>query len=172
MVESQYDANRIQHAANVLKEFLSERGRQYATVDPQIEQIPPSSLALTFNVNEGPKVKVGTITITGNQAYSQRWVIDAMKNLHPYGIPHSIFFENLFAKTYDAAKLEEDGERIRQAYSDHGYFKAKVARADGEHCSARRQGLAAAHYQDGSSRASTPISCSRWTKGACITCIR
>ena len=59
VVESQYDANRIQHAANVLKEFLSERGRQYATVDPQIEQIPPSSLALTFNVNEGPKVKVG-----------------------------------------------------------------------------------------------------------------
>jgi outer membrane protein insertion porin family len=126
VVESQYDANRIQHAANVLKEFLSERGRQYATVDPQIEQIPPSSLALTFNVNEGPKVKVGTIEITGNHAYSQRWVIEAMKNLHPYGIPHSIVAESLFAKTYDAAKLEEDGERIRQAYADHGYFKMKA----------------------------------------------
>jgi outer membrane protein insertion porin family len=126
VVESQYDANKIQHAANVLKEFLSERGRQYATVDPQIEQIPPSSLALTFNVNEGPKVKVGTITITGNHAFSQRWVIDAMKNLHPYGVPHSILFENMFAKTYDAAKLDEDGERIRQAYTDHGYFQAKA----------------------------------------------
>jgi outer membrane protein insertion porin family len=125
VVESQYDANKIQHAANVLKEFLSERGRQYATVEPQIEQIPPSSLALTFNVNEGPKVKVGTITITGNHAFSQRWVTEAMKNLHPYGIPHSILFENMFAKTYDAAKLDEDGERIRQAYTDHGYFQAK-----------------------------------------------
>lgn len=125
VVESQYDPNRIQHAANVLKEFLSERGRQYATVEPQIEQIPPSSLALTFNVNEGPKVKVGTITIVGNHAFSRRWVIDAMKNLHPYGIPHSIFFENLFAKTYDAGKLEEDGERIRQKYTDHGYFQMK-----------------------------------------------
>jgi outer membrane protein insertion porin family len=126
VVESQYDPNKIQHAANVLKEFLSERGRQYATVEPQIEQIPPSSLALTFNVNEGPKVKVGTILITGNHAYSQKWVIEAMKNLHPYGIPHSIVAESLFAKTYDAAKLEEDGERIRQAYSDHGYFKMKA----------------------------------------------
>ncbi|MGA7239687.1 MAG: outer membrane protein assembly factor BamA [Bryobacteraceae bacterium] len=125
VVESQYDANRIQHAANVLKEFLSERGRQYATVEPQIEQIPPSSLALTFNVNEGPKVKVGTITITGNHAFSQRWVIEAMKNLHPYGVPHSIFLENMFPKTYDAAKLDEDGERIRQAYTDHGYFQMK-----------------------------------------------
>ncbi len=65
-VESQYDPNKIQRAAVVLKEFLAERGRQYATVDPQIEQIPPSSLKVSFVVNEGPKVKVGTIDITGN----------------------------------------------------------------------------------------------------------
>ena len=58
-MESQYDPNKIQRAAVVLKEFLAERGRQYATVDPQIEQIPPSSLKVTFVVNEGPKVKVG-----------------------------------------------------------------------------------------------------------------
>ena len=62
-VDSQYDPDKIQRAAVALKDFLAERGRQYATVDPQIEQIPPSSLKVTFNVNEGPKVKVGTIDI-------------------------------------------------------------------------------------------------------------
>ncbi len=123
-VESQYDPNKVQRAAIVLKEFLSERGRQYATVDPVVEQIPPSSLKVTFNVNEGPKVKVGTITIEGNKAKNSRWVMTAMKNLHPYGVPHSIVFENMFAKTYDQAKLEEDKERIRQAYTDAGYFRA------------------------------------------------
>jgi outer membrane protein insertion porin family len=125
-VESQYDPNKIQRAAVVLKEYLAERGRQYATVDPLIEQIPPSSLKVTFNVNEGPKVKVGNIRITGNQAYNQRWVIAAMKNLKPYGIPHSILFENIFAKTFDQDKLEEDKERIVMAYRDHGYFTAKA----------------------------------------------
>ena len=65
-VESQYDPNKIQRASVVLKEFLAERGRQYATVEPQIEQIPPSSLKVSFMVNEGPKVKVGNIDITGN----------------------------------------------------------------------------------------------------------
>jgi outer membrane protein insertion porin family len=125
-VESQYDPNKIQRAAIVLKEFLSERGRQYATVDPVIEQIPPSSLKVTFQVNEGPKVKVGNIVIEGNKAKNKRWVLNAMKNLHPYGIPHSILFENLFAKTYDQAKLEEDKERIRQAYTDAGYFRAET----------------------------------------------
>ncbi|MGH9632812.1 MAG: POTRA domain-containing protein, partial [Bryobacteraceae bacterium] len=41
-IESQYDPNKIQRAANVLKEFLSERGRQFATVEPDIRQVPPS----------------------------------------------------------------------------------------------------------------------------------
>jgi outer membrane protein insertion porin family len=125
-VESQYDPNKIQRAAIVLKEFLAERGRQYATVEPQIEQLPPSSLKVTFNVNEGPKVKVGEIRISGNQAFKRRWVIDAMKNLKPYGIPHSILFEDIFAKTFDQDKLDEDKERIVQAYRDHGYFTAKT----------------------------------------------
>src|SRR5690348_3789871 len=92
-VESQYDPNKVQRAAVVLKEYLAERGRQFATVDPEIRQIPPSSLEVFFNVNEGPKVKVGIIDIQGNQVFSDRIVIRAMKNLHPIGIPHSIFFE-------------------------------------------------------------------------------
>ncbi len=100
----------------VIKEYLAERGRQFATVEPEVRQIPPSSLEVVFNVNEGPKVKVGKITIVGNQAFSQREVIRAMKNLHAYGIPHSILFENIFARTYDSTKLEEDKERIRDAY--------------------------------------------------------
>jgi len=125
-VDSQYDPDKIQRAAVALKDFLAERGRQYATVDPQIEQIPPSSLKVTFNVNEGPKVKVGTIDIEGNTAYNDLWVIRTMKNLKPYGVPHSLILENVFAKTFDQAKLEEDKERIRQAYQDHGYFQAKV----------------------------------------------
>ena len=125
-VESQYDPNKVQHAAVVLKEYLAERGRQYATVRPEVKQIPPSSLEVTFNVVEGPKVKVGVIDITGNQAFNDRWVISSMKNLRPIGIPHSRYFENLFAKTYDASKLEEDKERMRQAYQDKGYFQVKV----------------------------------------------
>ncbi len=125
-VESQYDPNKVQRAAVVIKEYLAERGRQYATVDPEVRQIPPSSLEIVFNVNEGPKVKVGKITIEGNQALTDRDVIRAMKNTHAYGIPYSVLFENIFARTYDSSKLEEDKERIRDAYQSKGYFTAKV----------------------------------------------
>jgi outer membrane protein insertion porin family len=125
-VESQYDPNKIQHAAIVIKEYLAERGRQYAEVTPDLHQIPPSSLEVTFVVNEGAKVKVGKIDIEGNKAFSKRQVIHAMKNLRPLGVPHSILFENLFAKTYDLAKLEEDKSRIQDFYQQRGYFAARV----------------------------------------------
>ncbi len=124
--ESQYDPGKVQHAKNVLLEYEAERGRQYATVTPEIKQVPPSSVEIVFDIDEGPKVKVGKITIQGNAAFSSKDVIRAMKNLKPIGIPHSILFENLFARTYDSTKLDEDGERIRQFYQKNGYFRAHV----------------------------------------------
>jgi outer membrane protein insertion porin family len=125
-VESQYDPNKVQRAAVVIKEYLAERGRQFATVEPEVHQVPPSSLEIVFKVDEGPKIKVGKITIVGNQALSDREVIRAMKNTHAYGIPYSILFENIFARTYDSSKLDEDKERIRDAYQSRGYFTARV----------------------------------------------
>jgi len=67
---------------------------------------------ITFKIDEGVKVKVGRIEIIGNKEFAQRAIIRAMKNSKPIGIPHSIFFESLFASTYDSTKLEEDLERI------------------------------------------------------------
>ena len=125
-VESQYDPNKIQRARNVLQEYLAERGRQFATVEPELRQVPPSSLEVIFKVNEGPKVKVGNITFTGNDVYNALTIRRAMKNLRPIGVPKSIFFEDIFAKTYDSTKLEEDQERIEMFYRDNGYFQART----------------------------------------------
>ncbi|MGH9581520.1 MAG: POTRA domain-containing protein, partial [Bryobacteraceae bacterium] len=124
--ESEYDPGKIQYARNVLEEFEAERGHQYATVTPEIRQVPPGGVDVTFAIDEGPKVKVNHIWIEGNKAFNDRTVIEAMKNTRPIGIPHSILFENLFARTYDSAKLDEDFERVRQFYQSRGYFEARV----------------------------------------------
>lgn len=124
--ESQFDPGKVQLAKNVLQEYEAERGHQYATVTPQIRQVPPGGVDITFQIDEGPKVKVGNIIIEGNKAFSHKDVVRAMKNLKPIGIPHSLLFENLFARTYDSTKLDEDSERIRQFYQAQGYFTARV----------------------------------------------
>lgn len=125
-VDSPYDATKIAKAKVVLQQLLSEHGRQFATINVQVQQIPPSSVGVTFNIKEGPKVKVGKIKFVGNKHVSNRHLLEAMKNLHPIGIPKSIFLESLFSKTFDASKLEEDSERVRDALQHYGYFKATV----------------------------------------------
>ena len=125
-VESQYDPTKLKKAEVVIKDLLSEHGRQFATIRTEVRPIPPAAVGITFVVKEGPKVKVGRIRFRGNKHISDRILRGAMKNLKPIGIPHSIFLENIFAKTYDATKLEEDTERVRAEYQNRGYFKVLV----------------------------------------------
>ena len=124
--EANYDPNKVQRAVVVLQEYLAERGRQYAKITPEVFQIPPSSVVITFLVDEGPKVKVGDITFDGLSAFSPRIVRRSMANSKPIGIPYSIFFESLFSKAFDSVKLEEDKQRLANFYQERGYFRTRV----------------------------------------------
>src|SRR5277367_5691162 len=126
-VESKYDPTRVARAIAVLKELLGEHGHQFAVIKADVKKIPPASVQVNFIIKEGPKVQVGKISFTGNEHINSRVLRESMKNLRPIGIPKSIFLENLFSRTYDASTLEEDSERVRQAYRDKGYFRASVA---------------------------------------------
>jgi len=124
--ESQFDPTKVKKAEVVLRELLAAHGRQFAIIRTEIRQIPPASVGVTFNVKEGPKVKVGKITFEGVKHVKKRNLRYAMKNSRPIGIPRSIVLENLFARTFDATKLSEDAERVRMAMQDKGYYKAVV----------------------------------------------
>ncbi len=128
--ESQYDPTKLKKAEVVIRELLASRGRQYATVRSEVRSIPPSAVGVTFVVKEGPKVKVGKIHFEGNKHISSRTLKHAMKNLRPIGVPHSIFLESLFTKTYDGSKLEEDTEHVRNEFQNRGYYKVIVQDPD------------------------------------------
>jgi outer membrane protein insertion porin family len=127
-VESQFDPTKIKRAEVVLKQLLSEHGRQFATVKPTYERISATNaVKLVFNVDEGPKVSVGEITFQGNKAFSDRKLIRAMKHDRPYGIPLYFTFIPVMNKTYDRQKLDEDLEvGVRGLYQDNGYFRVVV----------------------------------------------
>ena len=125
-VESQYDPTKVKKAEVAIKGLLAEHGRQFSTIKTEVRQIPPAAIGVTFVIKEGPKVKVGKIKFEGNKNVNTRTLRYAMKNLRPIGVPHSIFLENIFARTYDATKLDEDTERVRNEYQNRGYFKVIV----------------------------------------------
>jgi outer membrane protein insertion porin family len=128
-VESPFDPTKIKKAEVVLKELLGEHGRQFAKITPQYERIASSNaVILIFKVDEGPKVKVGTIKFVGNHAFSDRKLIRTMRHDRPYGIPLYYWYIPVLSKTYDREKLNEDLEvGVRGLYQDNGYFRVVVA---------------------------------------------
>src|SRR5438552_9378155 len=122
-IQSQYDPVVIKRAEVVLEQMLAEHGRQFASVRARTRNIPPNSVALTFIVVEGPKVKVGNVRFQGNTVFSNLTLERAMKYSKPFGAPPWFYW---FHKTYDKDKIDYDLEQVRSLYQDHGYFTAWV----------------------------------------------
>ena len=160
-VESMYDPNVVNRAAVVLKELLAEHGHQFAMVTPQLRRIPPSSLEVVFQGRGRAEDQGGPYRNHRQSGLLPLEVVRAMKNLHGIGIPHSIFFEEIFPATFDAAKLEEDKERIRDAYQKEGYFTAKAL---DQKLNLRDVG---GSMVDGISRSSRKTNRARWKTSRC-----
>ena len=120
-IQSQYDPVVVRHAEVVLQELLGAHGKMFATVRHRTRNIPPNSVALTFIVVEGPKVKLGDINFTGNKVFTDAQLVRSMKYSRPVGAPPWFYW---FHKTYDKDRLEADLENVRDLYRDHGYFYA------------------------------------------------
>ena len=120
--ESIYDPTRIQKAAAVIKMLLAEKGHKDAIVTATTEDIPPGAIAITFKVDEGPKIRIQKITIQGNKALSSRQIKNAMK-LVKESNPLTVFTRK---DTYFDLKLADDIARIRMLYAEHGYVRVNV----------------------------------------------
>ena len=109
----------------VLQHLLAEHGHQFATVKPTYEKIAATNaVKLVFNIDEGPKVKVGEIKFEGNKAFSdaQDHSLHAPRS-RPIAIPLEFTDIPSVSKTFDRDKLDEDLEvGIRGLYQDHGYL--------------------------------------------------
>jgi len=103
-VDGQYDPTKVKLAETAIKELEAEHGHQFSTIKTDVKTMPPASVQITFNVKEGPVVKVGKIKFVGNTHLSSLYLRRSMKNLKPIGIPYSIIFEDIFSQTYDDSK--------------------------------------------------------------------
>jgi outer membrane protein insertion porin family len=124
--ESPYDPTRIKRAETVLKQMLAEKGHQNAKVVVARDDVPPNSVNLTFNVDEGPKVKIEKIDIVGNNVFSDRKIKRSMKLVKQAGPLATLMGKDSY---YDL-KLADDLQRIRMLYDEHGYVRSNVLDPD------------------------------------------
>src|SRR4030095_6011207 len=120
--ESQYDAEKAKRAPAVIKELLSNEGRPEAKVEPVIERISATAVALTFKIEEGPRFRIAGIEFEGNKIFSSSHLRGQMKLVKELGLFTTFSSKDIYHKD----KLETDLDRLRVlVYADHGYLKAR-----------------------------------------------
>jgi len=85
-----------------------------------------TSVDLVFEIKEGEKLAVRQVVFTGNRAFSETKLRGVIKT----GVTNVVSFL-LNNDTYDADKIENDRDLLRQFYRDHGYADVRVSSAGG-----------------------------------------
>ena len=118
--DSQYDPVKAKRAAEVVKDLLADEGHPDATVTPQIENISKTAVVLTFEVNEGERVRIADIEFEGNKVFTSAFLRRNMKYTKEVGIFTTFSSKDI----YNKEKLQTDLDRLRVlVYADHGYLK-------------------------------------------------
>jgi outer membrane protein insertion porin family len=119
------DAGLVKKVAGIVTDMMKEKGFQNAEVTPVIEVVAggPKLVHLTFNIDEGPKIKIQSIEFVGNKVISSGTLKRQMK-----GNKERIIWARMFAgrSTYQENKFDEDAEKIVEYYRDRGYMTARV----------------------------------------------
>lgn len=121
--ESQFDPAKANGARLALRELLAEKGHPDAKVEVEVEDISATTVALVFNIEEGPRVRVKEIEFTGDRdGFSQRRLRGAMKLVKEAGFIATFTSKDIYFKE----KLQDDLERVRLFLGQKGDRKSVV----------------------------------------------
>jgi outer membrane protein insertion porin family len=123
--DSLLDERKIRQVEGVVRDFMLEKGFN-AEVTHTITAVEGKTVNLTFHVNEGPKVKIRKVEWVGNSEISDGKLQKQLKENKPKGFLSFITGTG----TYNAAKFEEDAERVIEYYQNRGYANVRVGQPE------------------------------------------
>ncbi|MPY86557.1 MAG: outer membrane protein assembly factor BamA [Luteitalea sp.] len=129
----------IRRVEGVIRSMLAEKGHLDAKVTHAIKPLPsgPKLVHLTFNIEDGPEVKISRITFLGNEAVSDRTLRGKMEHNKQPGF---FRFVGIGVGTYKEEQFEEDAQEIISYYREEGYLKATVGQPEIRSLSASKDG--------------------------------
>ncbi|HXM35591.1 MAG TPA: POTRA domain-containing protein, partial [Pyrinomonadaceae bacterium] len=135
--ESTYDPVKERVAERVLKELLAERGHPNATVEKRLENVSQTSIALTFVIKEGGRVRVVEIEFEGNQVFSDKKLRSQMKLVQQSGLITRFQSKDILHRE----KLEFDLHKVDNYMRSKGYLQARHGEPRIEGIGKRRTGF-------------------------------
>jgi outer membrane protein insertion porin family len=123
-LDSFLDQGAVRRVEGIVRSLMAEKGHQFAEVKSRVESLPggPKLVKVTFDINEGPKVKVRDIEFVGNERVSDGRLKRRMKETKEHWFLSWITGRG----TYQDAKFEEDAEKVEEYYRERGYIQARI----------------------------------------------
>ncbi len=127
-LDSFIDPGLIRRVEGVVRGMFAEKGFEFAQVTHTIQEVAggPKLVHLTFNLDEGPKVKIRRVEFVGNKAIGAGALRRQMKTNKQENMLSFVTGRG----TYQATKFEEDAEKVTEYYRDHGYVTARVGQPE------------------------------------------
>jgi len=119
--EAIYDPVKVRNAIRVLKELLAAKGHPNATIAEGKEDVSATSVAITFQITEGPRVRVAEIQFEGSKVFKSGKLRDQMKHVKEAGL-FSRFKEQ---DILDRQKLDYDLHQVDNYMKSKGYLQAR-----------------------------------------------
>jgi outer membrane protein insertion porin family len=127
-LDSFLDEGVIRRVEGVVRGLMAEKGFTNAEVSHKVTPVAggPKLVNVTFQVSEGPKIKIRKVEFVGNQAIGDGKLQRKLKENKPKGILSFI----TGGGTYKEAEFEADADKVVEYYQNRGYVKARIGQPE------------------------------------------
>ncbi|MGQ9618040.1 MAG: outer membrane protein assembly factor BamA [Candidatus Aminicenantia bacterium] len=120
---SYYSPYKIMKVEETIKELLQSKGLVNGKVNTKIKR-DKNEVEITFEINEGSKIRVGEIAFEGNKRISSRGLRRGMKEIKKHGLISWITSKDI----YSQEKLDKGIEKLKEYYQSKGFMEARIGK--------------------------------------------
>lgn len=136
--EAVYDPVKARNATRILRELLASKGYPNATIQVREEEVSATSVAITFDVDQGNRSRIVEIEFEGNENFSDGELRGALQLVKETGLVSRFQGQDIL----DLRKLEYDLQRnVLDYMRSKGYFQARIGEPQIEGLGYRRTGV-------------------------------
>jgi outer membrane protein insertion porin family len=135
--EAIYDPVKVRNGIRVLKELLAAKGHPNAAIAEGQEAVSATSIAITFQVTEGARVRVAEIQFEGSKVFKSGTLRGQMKFVKEAGLISRFKEEDILNRE----KLDYDLHRVDNYMRSKGYLQARHGEPRIEGLGKRRTGF-------------------------------
>lgn len=111
-----FNRSTLAEVTQYLTDQYYSRGKYAVKIDAKVEDLPNNRVRVNLDIKEGSRAKIRQINIVGNQAYSEKDILETLT----LKTPHLTSFYKQDDR-YSRESLQGDLEKIQAYYQDRGY---------------------------------------------------